>query len=243
MHVWGVSGWGLLLAAMAMAAGTIVQGAIGFGTNLVAAPILAIINPDFVPVPVIFASFVFNVLVARRDRGELPWKAVRWPLVGLVPASVIGAAAVAVIDKRGLGILFAVLVLVGVGLSVSGLHPRQTRPALTIAGAASGFMGTTTGIGGPPMALMFQKHRGPQIRASLARFFGVGSVMSIVPLLAFGQVHVADLGRALVLIPGGLVGFALSKHLARRLDHGYVRHAVLGVSALSAVIVLVRSVT
>jgi len=236
-----VSAWGLILAALAMAAGTIIQGAIGFGTNLVAAPILAIIDPDLVPVPVILASFVFNVLVARRDRGELPWQAVRWPLVGLVPASIAGAAAVALIDKRGLGILFAVLVLLGVGLSISGLHPRPTKPALTIAGAASGFMGTTTGIGGPPMALMFQRHRGPQIRASLARFFGVGSIVSIVPLLLFGQVQWADLGRAAVLIPGGLVGFALSKHLAKRLDHGYVRHAVLAVSALSACVVLVRS--
>jgi uncharacterized membrane protein YfcA len=236
-----VSAWGLILSAMAMAAGTLIQGAIGFGTNLVAAPILALIDPDLVPVPVILASSVFNLLVAIRDRGDQPWQIIRWPIVGLVPASIAGAAAVALIDKRGLGILFAVLVLVGVGLSVSGLHPRPTRPALTVAGMASGFMGTTTGIGGPPMALMFQRHRGPQIRASLARFFGVGSVVSIIPLMLFGQVHWADVGRAAVLIPGGLVGFVASKHLARRLDHGYVRHAVLTVSALSAVIVLARS--
>jgi uncharacterized protein len=236
-----VNAWGLVIAAVAMAAGTLVQGAIGFGTNLVAAPILALIDPDLVPVPVILASFVFNVLVARRDRGELPWTAIRWPLVGLVPASVVGAAAVAAIPQRGLGVLFAVLVLIGVGLSVSGLHPRPTPRALTVAGAASGFMGTTTGIGGPPMALMFQRHRGEQIRASLARFFGVGSVVSIIPLIAFGQVQWADVGRAAVLIPGGMVGFLASKHLARRLDHGYVRHAVLAVSATSAVIVLVRS--
>jgi hypothetical protein len=60
--------------------------------------------------------------------------------------------------------------------------------------------------------------------------------------MIFGQVHWADVARAAVLIPGGLVGFVLSKHLARRLDHGYVRHAVLAVSALSAMIVLVRSI-
>jgi len=230
-----------MLAALAMAAGTLIQGALGFGTNLVAAPILALINPDLVPVPVILASSVFNFLVARRDRGDDPWKVIRWPIVGLVPASVVGAAAVALIDQRGLGILFGVLVLIGVGLSVSGLHPRHTKPTWTIAGAASGFMGTTTGIGGPPMALMFQRHRGPQIRASLARFFGVSSVVSITLLMLFGQVHWVDVGRAAVLIPGGLVGFMLSKHLAERLDHGYVRHAVLAVSALSATIVLVRA--
>ena len=232
---------GLAVAALAMMAGTLIQGSIGFGTNLVAAPILAIINPDLVPVPVILASFVFNVLVARRDLGEGPWQAMRLPLVGSVPASVAGAAAVALISQRGLGILFGVLVLVGVALSVSGRHPRQTPRSLVAAGAASGFMGTTTGIGGPPMALLFQRERGPQLRAALARFFGVGSVVSFAMLLAFGQVSWADFGRAAVLIPGGLVGFWLSKHLAHRLDHGYVRHAVLAVSATSACVVLVRA--
>jgi len=231
----------LAVAALAMMAGTLIQGSIGFGTNLVAAPILAIINPDLVPVPVILASLVFNVLVARRDRGEGPWQLMRIPLLGSVPASVAGAAAVALVSQRGLGILFGVLVLVGVALSVSGRHPPQTRGHLLVAGAASGFMGTTTGIGGPPMALMFQRERGPQLRASLARFFGVGSVVSFVLLLAFGQVAWADLGRAAVLIPGGLVGFWLSKYLAHRLDHGYVRHAVLAISAMSACIVLVRA--
>ena len=232
---------GLILAALAMAAGTCIQGAIGFGTNLVAAPILAIIDPDLVPVPVIIASALFNLLVANRDRGHHPWRTVRWPIVGLVPASIVGAAAVATIDKRQLSVLFGVLVLIGVGLSVSGLHPRHSRPNQVIAGAASGFMGTTTGIGGPPMALMFQKHRGPDLRAALARFFGISSLVALVPLTIFGQVHLADLGRAAVLVPGGLVGFVLSKHVARRLDHGYIRHAVLATSATSAVIVLVRA--
>ncbi len=62
-----MSALGLVLAALAMAAGTCIQGAIGFGTNLVAAPILALIDPNLVPVPVIIASALFNVLVAERD--------------------------------------------------------------------------------------------------------------------------------------------------------------------------------
>ncbi len=196
----------LLVAALAMMAGTVIQGSIGFGTNLVAAPILAIINPDLVPVPVILASFVFNVLVARRDRGEGPWQAMRLPLVGSVPASVAGAAAVAAISQRGLGVLFGVLVLIGVALSVSGRHPRQTPRTLVAAGAASGFMATTTGIGGPPMALLFQRERGPQLRAVAGPLLRrrLGGVVHL--LLIFGQVSWADFGRAAVLIPGGLVG-------------------------------------
>jgi len=235
--------WGLALAFVTMAAGTLVGGTVGFGTNLVAAPILALINPELVPVPIILASGVFNLLVARRDRGIHPWHEIRWPLVGLVPASIVGAATVAVIDQRELSIMFAVLVLLAVALSVSGLHPPPSRHALAVAGMCSGFMGTTAGIGGPPIALMFQHHHGQQIRASLSRFFGISSVVAIIPLAAFGQVHIADLARAAVLIPGGLFGFVLSQHAARRIDHGVARRAVLLVSGASACVVLLRALT
>ncbi len=224
-----------------MAAGALVQGSIGFGVNLVAAPILVLIDPEFVPFPVILASLALNLLLAARERGELPWRAVRWPMVGAFPACIGGAAAVAVLDRDALSIAFAVLVLVAVALSVSGLHPRHTALNLALAGAASGFMGTTTGIGGPPMGLVFQRQRGPQLRASLLRFFVFTSVMAIIPLSLFGEVHRADLGRTLVLLPGALVGYLVAPRFARVLDHGYVRHAVLAVSAVSAIIVLLRT--
>jgi uncharacterized membrane protein YfcA len=91
------------------------------------------------------------------------------------------------------------------------------------------------------MAIVYQRERGPDLRARLARLFGFGSVVSIVLLAAFGQIHAHDLAAAAVLLPGALGGFALSRHTAHRLDHGYVRHAVLAVSALSAVVTLVRA--
>jgi uncharacterized membrane protein YfcA len=230
-----------IAADLVLVLGASIQGTIGFGTNLVAAPILALINPDLVPVPIILVSFIVNVLVGVRDRGDRPWHAMRWPIVGQIPACVVGAAAVAVIDRNSLSILFGVLVLVGVGLSVIGRHPRPTPAVGVAAGAASGFMGTTTGIGGPPMALVYQREQGPQFRASLTRFFGLGSIAAIVPLLLFGQVHVADVGRALLLAPGVLIGFALSGRFSRYVDHGWLRPAVLTVSGLSAVVLLVRA--
>ncbi len=165
----------------------------------------------------------------------------RWPIVGQIPASLAGAAAVALASPDGLAVLFGVLVLVGVGLSVIGHHPRPTRAVGFAAGAASGFMGTTTGIGGPPMALVFQRERGTQIRASLARFFGVGSVTALLPLFVFGQVHPADLALAAVLLPGALVGFWLSHAHGPPGRPSLSPSAVLAISATSAVVVLVRA--
>ncbi len=230
-------------ATLAIFTGAVAQGSIGFGLNLLAAPILVLIDPHFVPVPVIMLSLGLNPLLCIRNRGEHPWRGMRWPMVGAVPAMLAGAAAVAVVDERLLGIGFGVLVLVAVALSVSGRHPPHTDVNLVVGGAASGFMGTTTGVGGPPMALLFQQTQGTQLRASLLRFFLFTSFVSLLLLGAFGQVHRRDLGLFAVLVPGALAGYLAAPHLTRILDRGYVRHAVLVVSAVSAAVVLVRGLT
>ena len=228
-------------ATLAIFAGALVQGSIGFGLNLLSAPVLVLIDPHFVPVPVILVSLVINLLFALRNRGERPWHAMRWPMVGAVPAILAGVAAVGAFDPRTLGIVFGVLLLVGVGLSVSGLHPAHTARNLALAGSASGFMGTTTGVGGPPMGLMFQHAGGAQLRASLLRFFLFTSTVSILLFALFGEIHRRDLGLAALLGPGALLGFLLAPRLTQVLDRGYVRQAVLAVSALSATVVLVRA--
>ncbi len=227
-------------ATLAIFAGALVQGSIGFGLNLLAAPILLLIDPHYVPVPVIMVSLVLNVLLCARNRGDRPWQTMRWPMVGALPAMVLGAAAVAVIDQRFLEVGFALVVLAAVAVSLSGRHPRHTDANLALAGAASGFMGTTTGVGGPPMALLFQHTEGTQLRASLLRFFLFTSFVALGLLGAFGQVHRHDLALAATLAPGTAAGFLVAPHLSRVLDKGYIRHAVLVVSAASATVVLVR---
>ena len=53
-------------------AGAAVQGAVGFGANLVAAPLLVLLDDGFVPGPVIVASGVLNLLVTwRSGRGAV----------------------------------------------------------------------------------------------------------------------------------------------------------------------------
>ena len=57
-----------------------------------------------------------------------------------------------------------------------------------LAGATSGVLGTATAIGGPPMALVWQRKSGARLRGTMSGFFLVGSVMSIAALAATGAV-------------------------------------------------------
>ncbi len=135
---------------------------------------------------------------------------------------------------------FGILVVAAVAMSALGLRARRTRWTLLGAGTLSGFMGTTTSIGGPPMAMVYQEDSGAIVRGTLSVFFAVGVAFSLVGLALVGRLGSWELVHALVLIPGAIVGFSVSNRTTHLLDSGYTRAAVLGVSGLSGCVVILR---
>jgi uncharacterized membrane protein YfcA len=230
----------VVIAFAVMAAGALLQGAVGFGSNLIASPLLLLVDDSFVPAPVVVGSLVLNALMILREGPASFDSSVNAAMIGLVPGSVLAGLVLASLPEKHLSLLFAVLVLVAVGVSVAGWHLRPTRTTLVGAGAAAGFMGTVSGIGGPPIALVYQRSSGPTLRATLSRFFLVGSVISLVVLALSDRIDRDSVAASAVTIPACVVGFAVSTPLARRLDRGSIRPYVLGLSALAAVAVLVR---
>jgi uncharacterized membrane protein YfcA len=228
------------LAVLVVAAGSCLQGAVGFGVNLVATPLLLLLDDVFVPAPVVLASALLNVLVVRREGSGSVDPMVRVAIVGQVVGAVAAGVTLSALPAGELSILFAGTVLAAVALSASGLHLRPTPPTLVGAGLASGFMGTLSGIGGPPIALVYQRADGPTLRGTLARYFLVGTAVSTVALTAAGVLGREELVAAAILLPGVVVGFAGSRFLVRHLDQREARPVVLGLSALAAVAVLLR---
>lgn len=230
----------IAVAVAVMAVGALVHGSVGFGMNLIAAPILVLIDPAFVPGPMLVAALVLMLFVTWRERASMDVRGIRWAIAGRVPGSVLGAFIVLVLPRNELALALAAAVLVGVIVSAGGWHLRLHPPVLFGAGATSGLMATVTAIGGPPMALVYQREGGRRVRGTLSGFFLFGACLSLVLLAGVGRFGVDELQRAAVLIPGLLVGFAASKRTAPYLDAGYTRPAVLLLSSASAVAVVVR---
>ena len=80
-------------------------------------------------------------------------------------------------------IFFGVLLLVAVFLSVKKWNVAASKKNITIAGACSGLMGTTIGIGGPPMAIVYQNSTAKNVVATLNMFFGIGALFSVLLLV------------------------------------------------------------
>lgn len=238
----------LLAGALILFVGSTVQGAVGFGANLIAAPLLLLIDESFVPAPVILAGVVLNVSLTLRERsvpdaeGRGSWYRIRWALVGLVPGTVLGALTVSMLPPDAFTVLFAVLVLTAVGLVASGWEVRPTDRAVFVAGSLSGYTGTTAGIGGPPMALVHAYEEGPAFRQTMSRFFVVNSLVALTMLTAFGQLDGDDLVTALAILPGTVAGVVASGPIRARVDRQGARGPVLAVSAVAAVLALVRAI-
>ena len=230
------------IAFAVVVVGSCVQGTLGFGLGLIAAPVLAFIDRDFVPAPVLMLALVLTITVANRERGALDWRGLKWAFLGRVPGSVLGTFAVVWLSEQWLLVLFALLIITGVVLSAAGLRIEPTGPVLFGAGLTSGFMGSLTSVGGPPMALVYQRHTGAQLRATLAAFFTFGAMLSLVLLGVAGHVHPADFRRAALLLPAVVAGLFLSRWASRWLDRGYTRPTILVFSATVAAALLVTTV-
>ncbi|MEY2406623.1 MAG: uncharacterized protein QOG39_1539, partial [Acidimicrobiaceae bacterium] len=116
----------LVAASVAMALGALVQGAVGFGAALIAAPLLVLVDPVYVPGPITVAALLLNVaMLVSRDEGPAEHD-IRWAMAGLVPGTIVAGVTLAVLPQHGLSIAVSVLVLLGVGLTASGLaNPPQ----------------------------------------------------------------------------------------------------------------------
>jgi uncharacterized protein len=235
-----VSPLGYVIVLVVVTVGAAIQGSVGFGANLVAAPVLAVVEPAAMPATLTLLVLPLAVAMTRREVHGVDWPAVGWLMAGRLPGTVAGSLVVAAVAAETLSVLAGVAVLAAVATSVLTASVPVNRGTTVATGVASGAMGTATSIGGPPLALLYQHHEGPVLRATLAATFSLGTVLSFAALVAAGAVAPWHVALALALLPGTLCGVAASSRLARRVDGAWLRPAVLGFATLAAVLAVGR---
>jgi uncharacterized protein len=231
---------GFCTVAGAIMLASALQASIGFGIGMLAAPVVALVDPALIPGTLIMVAALITLIVAVREREHIDLHGTGWALVGRVPGTIAGALLLAMLPERALTILLAGVVLAGVALTSFGWIPMPRRRNVVLAGATSGLLGTATAIGGPPMALVWQRNEGARLRGTMSGFFLVGSVMSIVALTATGAVDGHTMRAFALLIPAAVAGYALSRGLNRFLDPKRLRWLAIGVSTVGAVVLIGR---
>lgn len=230
-----------VVVALVILIGAAVQGTVGFGLNLVSAPLVGAIAPQLLPTTMIVVGVPLSIAIALTDHEHIDWRGVGWISLGRLPGSVAGALVVAALSTRALGGTVGVIVLLACLISLVSVHHSINWKNSLGAGVASGFMDTAASTGGPPLALLYQHRPAGEVRGTFAVAFPIGSVISIVALAAGGAVHEWQILIAALFLPSLAAGYFIGRALIGRLAGRSLRPAVLSLAALGGVAAIVRS--
>ncbi len=227
-----------LVTALVLFLGCCVQAALGFGMAIIAAPVVMLVAPHSVPYALTSTALLVSLLTAWDQRRAIRWQVMIPAMVSRIPGTVIGAWVLLTISVMWLHLFVSLAVLVAVLISLMPLRFDATPKRLAWAGFVSGFMGTTTSIGGPPMALVMQFGAPVQVRASLSMYFAFACVVSLFSYAAVGLFSMPLLWQCLSFMPMALLGFFCGKRLQGWVDHGRFRILLLTLCFIASAIAL-----
>ncbi|WP_334223892.1 sulfite exporter TauE/SafE family protein [Thiosocius teredinicola] len=223
-----MSGLEMLAAAAAVFAAYLVRGVSGFGSALIAVPLLVHVFPltfvvPFMAVMDVIAA-VFLTGAGLRDR-RVRWREVGWLIPTTVAGIAIGLLLLVGMDGQALQLALGIFV-VAFGLrNLLGLQAHKiVSPWWSIpAGLVGGGIGAVFSTGGPPYVI-YLSHRladKGELRATMSAIFLLDGSIRIVGLLIAGLLLQPQLGwfllAGLPLMAAGLyVGHHIHVGLSQR---------------------------
>ncbi|MDB5896721.1 MAG: hypothetical protein JWP22_1109 [Ramlibacter sp.] len=231
----------LVILSVAVVFAAFVQGTIGVGFALIMAPLMGLLEPALLPVGVLALMLPLNLYVAMRERHAVDRTGASWITAGRVVGTAGGLWVLTALSASALGIFVGVSILAAVLATLAMPAFAPSRHALIGAGLVTGITETATGVGGPPLALVYQHQPPATMRATIAVCFLVGEVVSLVVLFLSGRVGAQQFIGAALLLPAVIVGAVLSRYMHLRVNGRFMRGFVLVFATVSAVVLLLRS--
>jgi uncharacterized membrane protein YfcA len=179
-----------------------------------------------------------NLYVAWRERTSLDLRGAGWITVARLAATPPGLVLLWAVPERRLGLLVGASTVIAALVSLASPTFAPGRGAYLGAGAVTGLTETATGVGGPPLALVYQ-HRPPaELRSTVAVCFLVGEVASLGLLFGTGRGHADQLWPTLLVLPALAVGAWLSRLVHHRVDARRMRVLVLTFALASGLVLM-----
>jgi uncharacterized protein len=232
----------VVLIGLVATLGAYVQAVVGLGLGLLTAPVVALVEPSLVPVLPLWLALLVAGLNLLDEHEHVDWRSTAWSLPARVPGTLLGAWLVASFTEEQIGVVLAVMVLLAVALTLHTLDVPLNPTTLAAAGFVAGASGTATSIGGPPIALLYQRGVPEVVRATLSVFFFVGVILSLGGLAISGSLDREPSLLALAMSPGVLVGYVAGRRSRGSVDGPWFRRGVLLVCTVSALMLLARSI-
>ena len=199
------------------------------------------VKPEAVPGPVIVSVFVLSIIISRNNLRFIDFSGLKFALIGRFPGAFAGAFAISILSVKYLSIILGSLVLMAVGGSLIKKRFEPTPVALLFTGIVSGFMSSTISMGGPPMALVYQHQSADKLRGTISGFLIVGTLISLLALHLSGKFGLYELVLSIILLPGTLIGFFISKFASKIMEKHILRPYILIFSSIAAIVTIAKN--
>lgn len=209
-----------------------VRGISGFGSGLIATPLLAHFLPLQTVVPLMLVlDFSANLAMTRATRGEADWQELKPLLLAGLVGVPIGAFLLIRVPPAHLLLLLGPLI-VAFGLR-SALGIQNNRPVATTwaipAGLIGGAISGTFGTGGPPYVIYLTRRLSDKgtLRATIARLFLVEGGLRLAVFAVLGLLLVAQVWQlALVGWVALAAGLWLGSKVHLKMSHAQIFRVV-----------------
>jgi uncharacterized membrane protein YfcA len=218
-----------------------VQGSTGLGFALISGPVVGMVEPRLLPVFLLVQMIPLNGYVAWRERHALDGAGTAWISLGRFVGTFGGLGVLFLVTEQQLSLLVGMSTVLAVLATLLAPAFQPNRGAFLTAGLVTGVTETSTGVGGPPLALVYQHRPAPVLRSSVGACFLIGEVVSLVVLAVSGSIGLDQLRTALLLLPAVVVGALASRLVHHRLNGKVMRYLVLGFALVSGAVVTVQA--
>ena len=231
----------LCLCGLAAIAGAAIQGAIGFGYALVVVPTLLLLAPAAVPVTPLVVATPMVAFQSVAERRRLDVRGFARMTAGRLPGTAIGAWVLSQVSSAFVAGAAGALLLAAVAASALRGARRSSHRIEVAAGFFSGIAGTVGAVGGPYLGLAYADRPGRVLRATISLAFLVGLVFSLTAIGIAGEIAADPVRLGILLVPATFAGLWAGRRVAERLDHGWMRPAVLAFAGAAGLFALIRA--
>lgn len=223
----------IFIAAAILAVAYLVRGLAGFGSGLIAVPLLTLLTPlslGLVVPTIVLLDYMASLSQGVKNRRDIRWR----EIIPMIPFSLIGVLIALLFMSRSDALLLTkalgVFIILFALYTLSGYTPHKgaARGWGVLAGVSGGMIGTLFGTGGPFYVTYF-KARGlekGQFRATFAAIFLMDGAGRLTGYATSGYFTVKFLTLVATALPVMAVFLYIGGHIHTRISQATFQRAI-----------------
>jgi len=179
----------------------------------------------------VFGALLQNLIMTHKTKGmsdhKVIWTLFTASLLGIIP----GVYILKVIDPALLKLSIGIVILLVSFFMISNyvVTIKREKLATVLVGIVSGFMGGSTSLMGPPVALFLMNQQQDKVafRANLVRFFCLGNIATLIVMYYMDTVDTSIFKQIKYVIPGILIGTWIGEKAFAKVSPKFFRYLTL----------------